>query len=148
VSIYTLGTSNREWDAFLLLLRHYGIGAVADVRRWPGSRFEHFRREHLEPGLRAVRLAYHYLGDSLGGFRSGGYEAYVRTAEFAAGLAALEDIARETSAAVVCAERLPWKCHRRFIGTELAQRGWEVVHVIDIDRTWEPGPASAEPSLL
>lgn len=146
--VYTLGTSNRTWDEFLGLLRHHEIAAVADVRRSPGSRFEHFRHEKLAPPLEAAGTAYHRLGAALGGYRRGGYEAYAQTEEFARGLVELEALAREAVTGVMCAERLPWRCHRRFIGAELARRGWEVIHLIDIGRIWTPESQETQPPLL
>jgi len=58
--------------------------------------------------------------------------------DFAKGVEALEAIGREERAAFMCSERLPWKCHRRFIALELLNRGWEVVHIIESNRTWQP----------
>lgn len=63
-----------------------------------------------------------YLGDELGGYRKGGYEAYLLTKEFLEGLKKLE--------------RLPWRCHRRFIGNALKNSGWKVIHIIEKDRRW------------
>ncbi|MFQ6058428.1 MAG: DUF488 family protein, partial [Anaerolineae bacterium] len=74
----------------------------------------------------------------LGGYRSGGYEAYTESETFAEGLRRLEEVAATRQVAVACSERLPWKCHRRFIGRALVQRGWEVRHIIDIEREWVP----------
>ncbi|RLC94786.1 MAG: DUF488 domain-containing protein [Chloroflexi bacterium] len=136
--VYTVGTSTRSADEFVSLLKGLGVEAVVDVRRFPSSRFEHFRREEMATSLPKVGLGYHYLGDSLGGYRTGGYQAFSGSEEFRRGLDELERIAAERRTAVVCAERLPWRCHRRFIGDGLRERGWQVVHVIDEKRTWSP----------
>lgn len=140
--VYSIGSSNRAFGEFLAILRAYEIQVVADVRRFPVSpRFEHFSRENLEKSLKEVGLRYCYLGEALGGYRKGGYEAYTTTGAFAEGIDELEKIAEEGRTAFMCAERLPWRCHRRFIGFELTRRGWEVVHIIDENRVWTPKAA-------
>ncbi len=143
--IFTLGTSNRTAEEFLALLNRWGIRRIVDVRRFPTSKFEHFKKENLESLLKAAGFEYKYFGDKLGGFRSGGYEAFAQTEQFSQALSELEEIASAAPTAVVCAERFPWRCHRRYIGFALADRGWDVVHVIDEQRTWRPRQAS--PSL-
>ena len=135
--VYTLGTSTREREEFRDLLRAYGIVQLVDVRRFPTSRLEHFKKENLAHLCREAGIAYYWLGEVLGGFRSGGYEAYMKTAEFLAGIQRLEEIARRAPTAFACAERFPWKCHRRFIAAELTRRSWRVIHIIEKDKTWE-----------
>ncbi len=136
--IFTLGSSTRSAQEFLDLLAHYQIEAIVDVRRFPTSRFEHFIKENLVPLLEEKGIAYLYLGEELGGYRSGGYEAYMKSQEFEAGLARLQGVAQKKRAAIMCRERLPWRCHRRHIGRALQERGWEVEHLIDLDRVWIP----------
>ena len=136
--VFTLGTSTRSPEEFLALLKHYGIEKVVDVRRFPTSRFEHFKKEPLAQLLKEKGIEFHYLGKELGGYRSGGYDEYVKSDAFKEGLAKLEGLAASGRVAVMCCERLPWKCHRRFIGRGLAERGWKVVHLIDIGREWIP----------
>ena len=136
-TIFTLGHSTRSEAEMLELLRGWGIEAIADVRRFPTSKHEQFKRERMEEWLPEAGVAYEFLGQELGGFRTGGYEAYMKSAEFAAGIGRLEAIAAERLIAVMCAEKLPWRCHRRFIGDALGERGWEVVHIIEGDRTWQ-----------
>jgi len=132
--IFTLGTSTRSPEEFLALLKHYRIEKVVDVRRFPTSRFEHFKKEPLAQLVKEKGIEFHYLGKELGGYRSGGYEEYVKSDAFKEGLAKLEGLAANGKVAVMCCERLPWRCHRRFIGRGLAERGWKVVHLIDIGR--------------
>ena len=140
-TIFSVGSSNRTWEEFLGLLKRYGVEMLADVRRFPqSSRFEHFTREKLEGALKEAGLGYIFLGEELGGFRKEGYQAYVTTPSFLEGISRLEGIAKEARTAFVCAERLPWRCHRRFIGFELAKRGWEVIHLIDEGRIWTLEP--------
>ncbi len=134
--IYSAGTSTRSEIEFLELLRAYDIKTVVDVRRFPTSKFEHFKRENLEAFLRGEGIKYVYLGGELGGYRKGGYEGYLVTAEFACGLEKLEEVGAKEPTVFICAERLPWRCHRRFIGNALRGRGWEVIHIIEEDRIW------------
>lgn len=136
--IYTLGTSDRTAEEFLALLGSLGVELVVDVRRFPTSRFEHFRREELKDLLEGEGFGYIYLGEELGGYRRKGYEAYVGTEEFRQGLERLEELARRKRVVIICAERLPWRCHRRFIGRELEREGFRVEHIIDEKRKWEP----------
>lgn len=137
-AIYSLGTSTRTPSEFLNLLRSFDVEMVVDVRRFPRSRFQHFEREELARLLEAGGFDYVYLGQELGGYRSGGYQSYLGTEEFKQGLERLEQLAKERRLAVVCAERLPWRCHRRFIGWELERDGWQVIHIIDEKRSWRP----------
>lgn len=125
--IYTLGTSTRTLEEFLDLLRDHGIRTAVDVRRFPTSRFSHFTREALEASLRREGIGYLWLGDLLGGYRKGGYEAYMATEDFERGLSRLKAIAQEGTTAFFCSERFPWRCHRRFIALRLREEGWEVV---------------------
>jgi uncharacterized protein (DUF488 family) len=136
--VYTLGTSTWSPEEFIGLLKKNGIEAVVDVRRYPGSRFEHFRRDNLAKLLDGAGIEYISMGQELGGYRKGGYGAFSATSVFQDGVSKLEEEARGKTVAIVCAERLPWRCHRRFIGFELEKRGWQVVHIIDEKRYWQP----------
>jgi uncharacterized protein (DUF488 family) len=142
--IYTLGTSTRSEQEFVELLKHYHIETAVDVRSFPQSRFEHFNRENLTRMLEGEGFGYVYLGKELGGFRKGGYLAYTKTAPFQEGISNLEEIGREGVTAFFCAERFPWKCHRRFIASSLEERGWKVEHIIEKGRVWRP---RAKPSI-
>jgi uncharacterized protein (DUF488 family) len=136
--IYTLGTSTHDSEEFIELLRHYHVETVVDVRSFPQSRFEHFNQENLANILKEAGFHYVYLGKELGGFRKGGYLAYTKSISYQEGVLRLEQIGRQSTSAFICAERFPWKCHRRFIASTLQQRGWQVVHIIDKDRVWRP----------
>ena len=136
--IYTLGTSTRTEDAFIEILKHYDLQTVVDVRSFPQSRFEHFTRQNLERILEREGFSYIYLGKELGGFRKGGYLAYTKTEPYQEGISHLERVARGGITAFLCAERFPWRCHRRFIASSLEERGWEVIHIIEKDRVWRP----------
>jgi uncharacterized protein (DUF488 family) len=135
--IFTLGTSNRTWEEFIHLLRAYGIEMAVDVRSFPTSKFAHFKRESMNPSLGEAGFGYSYLGKELGGYRQEGYEAYTQTLPYLVGLELLERMSSRCRSAVLCAERLPWRCHRRFIGRSLQDRGWEVIHIIDEKRVWK-----------
>ena len=134
--IYTLGTSTRTPQEFIELLTSHGVEVVVDVRKFPSSRFEHFHREKLVTLLSEGGIDYVYMGEELGGYRRGGYRSFTATSEFRNGLTKLEEIARIKRAAIICAERFPWRCHRRFIALELEKRGWQVNHIIDQGRDW------------
>ena len=138
-TIYTIGSSTRHLPEFLALLQDYHVATLVDVRSFPYSkRFPHFAKEVLEETISMADLHYVHLGNDLGGYRRGGYEAYTRTPHFARGVDALQAIGGHERAAFMCCERLPWRCHRRFIASELERRGWRVIHIIEKDRTWQP----------
>lgn len=127
--IFTVGHSNRAVEDFIRILKEAGIEVVVDVRRFPRSKFEHFNRENLESILKKNGIEYYYLGEKLGGFRKGGYENYTKTEEFEKGIQELIEIAQEKQTAVMCAEKLFFRCHRRFIAKRLEELGFEVIHL-------------------
>jgi uncharacterized protein (DUF488 family) len=142
--IYTVGHSTHPLDEFVGLLRNAGVEALADVRRYPGSRRQpHFNREALAEALPAAGIAYAHL-EGLGGRRDVvprspnrgwdneafvAYADHMATPEFAAGVADLEVLARERVTAVMCAEAPWWRCHRRLLADALLVRGWTVRHI-------------------
>ena len=137
-TIWTVGHSTLGRDELVALLRGYGVACVADVRRFPKSRRNpQFDREELEQALPAAGVRYVWMGEGLGGYRTGGYEAHTRTPGFAAALGELEALAAEHATAVMCAEKLFFRCHRRFIADALVRRGWRVIHIIDERRAHE-----------
>ncbi len=137
--IYTIGTGLRTLEDFIEIINHYNIEKIIDVRSYPSSKLEHFRRANLDLILKNEIIAYHFLGKELGGFRKGGYENYTHTGEFEYGICLLEDIAGDKPSVIICAERFPWKCHRKYISRALQKRGWTVEHIIDKDKVWIPG---------
>ena len=143
MKIYSLGTSNRSIEEFMGILKAYGIEVATDVRSFPQSRFPHFQRAALTHLLRKGGISYAYLGEELGGYRRGGYESYVDTLSYKQGLEKLEEIAKGKTTAFFCAEKLAWRCHRRFIGSTLKERGWEVVHIIEEGKIWHPRTRAA-----
>ncbi len=133
--IYSIGHSTRTREDLIRILKHYAIGTLADLRHFPMSRHNpQFNRTELERELPAFGIRYLWL-EKLGGFRQGGYLSYMNTAEFAAGIEALEEIAHASLTAYMCAELLWFKCHRRHVSDALAARGWEVIHIFDERRT-------------
>ena len=143
--IFTIGHSNRTIEIFVSLLSAHGIACVADVRRHPGSRkWPHFSAAAMADSLHAHGIDYSGMPE-LGGRRKPrvnsphrawrveafrGYADYMDTPEFAEALARLESVARGRSTAVMCAEALPWRCHRSLIGDALIARGWEVFEIL------------------
>lgn len=145
MEIYTIGHSTRTTDELLEMLRERGVERLVDVRRYPASRrHPHFGAEPLAAALREAGIAYRHA-PALGGRRSGaekspntawrsaGFRAYadhMGSAEFREGLERLEAEARREPTAILCAEAVPWRCHRRLIADALVARGWEVVHLL------------------
>jgi len=136
--IYTLGTDLRSAEDFIEILLAYEIRAVIDVRSFPKSRMSHFSKDPLAELLKSNGIAYHFFGKELGGFRKGGYAAYVTTEEFSNGVGMIESVAEETVSVIICSEKFPWKCHRKWISRELQRRGWSVEHIIDKGKVWNP----------
>lgn len=134
-TLWTIGHGARSFTAFLEALQAHGIAILADVRHFPGSRkHPHFGQGPMKAALEAAGLRYEHLVD-LGGFRKGGYEAYMATPEWARGFDALVALAEEAPTAICCAETVPWKCHRRYIAQRAAEQGWFVSHILDAKRT-------------
>lgn len=146
-TIHTIGHGNRSIEEFVALLRGAGITCLLDVRAFPSSRrHSHFAREALERSLPAAGIRYVWEGKDLGGrrrpaansphaaLRSPGFRAYadhMGTAAFRDGAERLVGLARASRAAVMCAERLPWQCHRFLISDYLVCAGQRVRHMID-----------------
>ncbi len=127
--IYTIGYGNRKFEDFVSLMKRFNIKLVADVRSFPTSKWPEFVKENLQKVLPANGIGYIHLRE-LGGYRRGGYKAYMKTADFKEGLKTLMQLARERPTTVMCVESSPSACHRRFIAKRLRRRGWEVVHIV------------------
>ena len=136
--IYTLGTDRRSEEDFTEILFAYSIQSIIDVRSFPRSKIPIFSKENLEYLLKREGIEYHFLGKELGGFRKGGYASYIITDEFNKGIDLIESIALYKMSVIICAEKLPWKCHRKWISRELHKRDWEVDHIIDKGKVWIP----------
>ena len=143
--IATVGHSTRSLDALVEILRAHGIAMVVDVRTVPRSRRNpQFNRDTVPAGLGEASIAYAHL-PALGGLRKPrpdsinaawrnpgfrGYADYMQTAEFAAGLDALRALGRARPTAIMCAEAVPWRCHRSLIADALTARGVRVEHLL------------------
>jgi len=161
-TIWTIGHSTRTIEEFLGVLEAHRIEALADVRRFPGSRrLPQFGAEALERALASRGIAYRWL-QALGGrrrpdaespnvaWRHPAFRAYadhVESEEFAAGLFELLLIGSGLRTAMMCSEVLWWRCHRRLIADVLTSLGIEVVHVRD-ERHAEPHRLTAPARLV
>jgi len=94
LKVFSIGHSNRTPEEFLQILKKYCIELVVDVRRFPTSKWEWFKRESLQEALNSRNIMYEYLGDLLGGFRKGGYEKHMTTEEFKSGLNRVKELAK------------------------------------------------------
>jgi len=145
--VFTVGHGARPLRELVDVLLAAGVGRVVDVRRFPGSRrHPHFARAALEESLPAAGIAYAFAGDVLGGRRSTSgasrhgawrepafraYADHMDTPEFRAAVLALLNEARAGPApAILCAETLWWRCHRRLVSDALVARGARVVHLL------------------
>jgi uncharacterized protein (DUF488 family) len=137
-TIYTVGHSNRTLEEFISILEKYEIKVVIDVRRFPTSRkYPWFSKENLKKRFSEIGLEYIWLGDLLGGYRKGGYVNYMKTGDYIRGISTLKNIInREENVVIMCSEKLWFRCHRRFISDTLSLEGYEVIHIIDHDKTY------------
>ena len=151
-TVFTIGHSTHEIGAFLRLLDHYEISAVADVRSTPASRFNpQFNRDPIRASLAKVDISYVFLGRELGarsddrGCYVDGKVQYARLAEAPAyrdGLARLEAGRADHRIAIMCSERDPLDCHRSVLISEsLLVRGVPIVHILG-DGALEPHQAT------
>lgn len=134
--LWTIGTSNRSIEAFLYLLKLHEIEVIADVRRFPKSKLEHFNGEKLKISLSNEGIEYIHVAE-LGGYRKGGYKEYIKSKEFEKGIVFIENLASKRRIAIMCAEKLFFRCHRRYIADALKRRGNEISHIIDAKRSYE-----------
>jgi len=145
-TVHTVGHSTKSIETFIALLKAHAIDLVVDVRRWPASRrYPHFKREALAASLKPEGIEYLWRGD-LGGFRKpspespnaawrvGAFRAYadfMLTDEFARIIREVEEVATRLRAAIMCAEAVPWRCHRQLLADAFVVRGWSVRHIMD-----------------
>ncbi len=151
-TIYTIGHGNRATDDFLALLNGVRIECLVDVRAYPASRrHPQFTRNAFERMLAASGIDYHWNGRPMGGLRKArpgsphlalrnasfrAYADHMMTGEFQEALSALIAQGNRAKSAIMCAERLPWRCHRSLISDSLLVRGVEVLHLIDAGEPW------------
>lgn len=149
MTLFTIGHSTRTFEEFAELLQAHEIRCLVDVRRYPGSRrYPHFSRESLAHSLPALGVEYVHepeLGgrrtprpDSPNGaWRSASFRAYadhMEAPEWQAALQRVLERARARPTAVMCAEAVPWRCHRQLIADAVVARGGEVRHVLSTAR--------------
>jgi len=112
------------------LLRKHDIQVLIEVRSFPTSKIEHFKREEMERWLPENGIEYVWLGKELGGYRRGGYRKHMRTKLFKEGIKKLLEIAAKKRTCIMCMETNPKYCHRRFISAHLEKKEAKVVHII------------------
>ncbi len=148
--IYTIGHSTRSLDDFLAILRHYNINEVVDIRTIPKSRHNpQYNKDSLAHFLRNHHIGYRHEKD-LGGLRHThknsinmawenasfrGFADYMQTDEFKHGIEKLIKIAKKKNVVIMCAEAVPWRCHRSLIGDALLVRGIKVEDIFNIHTT-------------
>lgn len=144
-TLYTIGHSNRALEEFIALLEAHGIERVVDVRTMPRSRHNpQFNRDALPASLAEHGLAYEHR-KGLGGLRHTtkdspnqgwhnasfrGYADYMQTDAFAEEIETLAALAKKTRVVVMCAEAVPWRCHRSLIGDAMLVRGFRVLDIM------------------
>jgi|SRR5579883_3289822 uncharacterized protein (DUF488 family) len=148
--IYTIGHSTRSLDEFIAMLRAHSVSKLVDIRTVPRSaRNPQFNRESLPRELAQAGIRYEHLA-ALGGLRKPrpnsvntgwrndsfrGYADYMQTPEFAAALDHLIDEAKDEvkheNICIMCAEAVPWRCHRSLVSDALAARGIRAVHIMN-----------------
>jgi len=162
--IFTVGHSTHPIDRFLELLAGARVEAIADVRRFPGSRRNpQFGAAALAEALAGAKIAYEPFAGELGGRRKAAsgperpdnsawrnpsfraYADYMGEVAFSAGLERLEELAGERRTAIMCAEAHPSRCHRQLIADALTARGWAVTHLLADGRS---APHALSPHAL
>ena len=155
LTIYSLGHSTRTLSQLIELLKASGVDQLVDVRSAPGSRrLPHFSRAALAEELPPRGIEYAHLPE-LGGRRKPsqnstntgwrnlsfrGYADYMASDAFGAGISRLLEMAESHTVAIMCAEAVPWRCHRSMIADALLARGVEVLDII--------GPAAPRPHRM
>ena len=143
--VMTIGHSNRPLEIFLQLLKAHDVKQIIDVRTIPRSRHNpQFNRDTLPGELRAAKILYRHM-PGLGGLRHPrrdsvngawkslafrGFADYMQTKEFTLSLSRLMKLAAAKQVALMCAEAVPWRCHRSLIADALEVRGYAVEHII------------------
>src|SRR3954447_3768520 len=148
MNVYTIGHSTRAADELSELLREHEVKLLADIRRYPGSkRYPHFASEAMARWLPEHGVAYVHMPE-LGGRRKPlpdsrnmawrneqfrAYADYMATNEFRDAIDNL--LASPKVTAYMCAEAVPWRCHRNLVSDELTRRGIEVIHILGKNQT-------------
>lgn len=149
-TIFTIGHSTREIDEFIKILKKYGIEQIADIRTIPKSRHNpQFGQDKLKDSLEKAGIEYVHLS-KLGGLRPAtknltnlgwhnksfrNYADYMQTDDFLSGLSRLIKLAKNITTAIMCAEAVPWRCHRSLVSDALVVRDIPVCEIISVDST-------------
>jgi len=147
--IFTIGHSTRPKEEFIGLLQAHGVEQLIDIRTVPRSRRNpQFNREALPEPLAAAGIGYLHM-PSLGGLRHArpdspntawqnasfrGYADYMQTPEFTAAIEELIQLGSDKQTAIMCAEAVPWRCHRSLVGDALMARGIPVEDIMSATR--------------
>ncbi len=147
LTIFTIGHSTHTLSQFIELLKHYGITCLVDIRTIPRSRHTpQFNEKEFSNALKHVHIKYTHLAE-LGGLRHAhkdsintawhnasfrGFADYMQTKEFSAGIATLLALAQHDQVAIMCAEAVPWRCHRSLVGDALLVRGINVEDIFSL----------------
>jgi uncharacterized protein (DUF488 family) len=150
--VYTIGHSTHSIEEFTRILEQYAIKVIVDVRTIPRSRHNpQFNQEELKMSLLASKIGYVHIPD-LGGLRHTrkdspnmgwrnlsfrGFADYMQTKQFNEGLTMMIQLARKERIALMCAEAVPWRCHRSLISDGLMVRGVNVVHIMSLTQRRE-----------
>lgn len=161
-TLWTIGHSTRPWDEFVALLRGSGIARVVDVRRFAGSRRNpQYSPLAMGPALEEAGIAYAPMAE-FGGRRTPhadspngawrvaafrGYADYMASDEFVQARERLMRDAQAQRCAVMCAEAVWWRCHRRLIADDFTARGWQVLHILTAGRV-EPHPLNPDARMV
>lgn len=142
--IYTIGHSTRKIEYFIAMLKSHGIKMMVDVRTIPKSRsYPQYNEDELKETLKKEKIHYRHLS-KLGGLRHTtknsinigwhnlsfrGFADYMQTEDFWKGIEKLEKIGEKYKTAIMCAEAVPWRCHRSLIADALTTRKWHIYHI-------------------
>ncbi|MEO8863255.1 MAG: DUF488 domain-containing protein [Candidatus Saccharimonadales bacterium] len=151
-TIFTIGHSTRTIEEFIDLLQGHGIKQLVDIRSIPHSRFNpQFGQDKLKQSLEDSQIAYIYL-KKLGGLRPlvkdsindgwhnksfRNYADYMQTSGFEEGIDELIELSNNELSAIMCAEAVPWRCHRSLVSDALLQRDFKVCEIIGKTNTRE-----------
>jgi uncharacterized protein (DUF488 family) len=144
-TIFTIGHSNHPLDKFIEMLHAYNIDLLADIRSAPSSRYcPQYNKDAMQASLPAAGIKYTHLARLGGhrprccdnspntGWRNGGFRAYadyMQTAEFQSALDELIELGRSHRVAIMCAESVPWRCHRSLVSDALVIRDVPVIEI-------------------
>lgn len=143
--MFTVGHSTRTIESLVEILRAHSVERLIDIRSVPRSRHNpQFNKENLSKSLRNRKIGYRHMA-VLGGLRHAqkdsintgwrnasfrGYADYMQTPEFEKGITTLQRLSAQRPTAIMCAESLPWRCHRFLVADALVVRGTDVYHIM------------------